>query len=157
MLSNDLNPYQIRRRPRLRTSAFWQRGSYHRRSKILKTLQNSSRYLPSLVSILSSKPDSCEQYKIVHKIRNNSKVTKEELITALANIVPEGHSVSLDDPELVILVNVYKVRIDQNRFSTYPYIESDTRISTHMSSYQRSRASAASALYQNMKPLSGTM
>jgi len=48
------------------------------------------------------------RYKIVHKIRNNSKVTKEELIPALANIVPEGHTVSLDDPELVILVTVYK-------------------------------------------------
>jgi len=59
--------------------------------------------------------DPCEQYKIVHKIRNNSKVTKEELIASLANIVPEGHSVSLDNPELVILVNVYKVRIDWSR------------------------------------------
>jgi hypothetical protein len=48
----------------------------------------------------------------MHKIRNNSKVTKEELIPALVNIVPEGHAVSLDGPELVILVNVYKVSED---------------------------------------------
>ena len=72
-----------------------------------------------------------ERYKIIHKIRNNSKVTKEELIPALANIVPEGHIVSLDDPELVILVVVYKVRVDRACFLTRPTIGSDKSIAVH--------------------------
>ena len=36
--------------------------------------------------------------------------------------MPEGHIVSLGDPELVILVNIYKVRINRARFSTCPTI-----------------------------------
>jgi hypothetical protein len=83
---------------------------------------------PLLSVSLGQYLNPCEQYKIVHKIRNNSKVIKEELITSLANIVPEGHSVSLDDPELVILVNVYKVRIHRARFPICTNIESDTLI-----------------------------
>ena len=92
-----------------------------------KTLQNASRYFILLPS-LNQRLTQYQQYKIIHKIRNNSKVTKEELIPALANIVPEGHTVSLGDPELVILVNVYKVRLDRAHFSTCPTIESDERI-----------------------------
>jgi hypothetical protein len=124
VLSSVLSQYQIPPRPRFRTSAFWQRSSSHQRSKILMSLQNASRYFLNTGSILSkSTLTHYGQYKIIHKIRNNSKVTKEELITALADIVPDGHTVSLEDPELVILVVVYKVR----RSGPFLNIESDQR------------------------------
>ena len=43
-------------------------------------------------------------------MRNHNTLTRDKLIPELAKCVPEGHTVSLDNPELVILVEVFKVR-----------------------------------------------
>ncbi|KAJ7476071.1 hypothetical protein FB451DRAFT_1351352 [Mycena latifolia] len=48
------------------------------------------------------------RYKIELRIRNHSTITRSDLIEAIAKCVPEGHTVDLDDPELFILVEVFK-------------------------------------------------
>ena len=48
------------------------------------------------------------QYKIELRLRNHNTLTREKLIPELAQCVPEGHTVSLDDPELCILVEIFK-------------------------------------------------
>lgn len=49
------------------------------------------------------------QYKIELRIRNHNTLTRDTLIQELANCVPDGHTVSLNDPELFILVEIFKV------------------------------------------------
>ncbi|PIL35727.1 hypothetical protein GSI_02457 [Ganoderma sinense ZZ0214-1] len=48
------------------------------------------------------------QYKIELRMRNHNTLTRDKLISELAKCVPEGHIVSLDDPELFILVEIFK-------------------------------------------------
>lgn len=43
-------------------------------------------------------------------MRNHNTLTRDKLIPELAKCVPEGHTVSLDNPELFILVEIFKVR-----------------------------------------------
>ncbi|KAK7035896.1 hypothetical protein R3P38DRAFT_2616418 [Favolaschia claudopus] len=48
------------------------------------------------------------KYKIEIRIRNHTTLTRTALIEAIAKCVPEGHTVDLNDPELFILVDVFK-------------------------------------------------
>ncbi|KAJ7707483.1 hypothetical protein B0H17DRAFT_1032850 [Mycena rosella] len=48
------------------------------------------------------------KYKIELRIRNHTTIGRTDLIEAIAKCVPEGHTVDLDDPELSILVEVFK-------------------------------------------------
>ncbi|KAJ7765767.1 hypothetical protein B0H16DRAFT_402001 [Mycena metata] len=48
------------------------------------------------------------KYKIELKIRNHTTLARMTLIEAIAACVPERHKVDLDDPELVIIVEVFK-------------------------------------------------
>ncbi|KAJ7170867.1 hypothetical protein C8R43DRAFT_981342 [Mycena crocata] len=48
------------------------------------------------------------KYKIELRIRNHTTIARPALIEAIAKCVPEGHTVDLDDPELFILVEVFK-------------------------------------------------
>ncbi|KAJ7042020.1 hypothetical protein C8F04DRAFT_1078050 [Mycena alexandri] len=48
------------------------------------------------------------KYKIELKIRNHTTLARMTLIEAIAGCVPERHKVDLDDPELVIIVEVFK-------------------------------------------------
>ncbi|KAF8320964.1 uncharacterized protein EI90DRAFT_3079726 [Cantharellus anzutake] len=59
--------------------------------------------------ILSLRSYASVQYKIIITSRNHTGVDKGELIRALAACVPKdrGHSVDLDNPDLVILVELY--------------------------------------------------
>ncbi|KAI0370403.1 hypothetical protein BV20DRAFT_995209 [Pilatotrama ljubarskyi] len=57
---------------------------------------------------LSAEPDKKFTYKIELRMRNHNTVTREKLIPELAKCVPEGHTVSLDNPELFILVEIFK-------------------------------------------------
>jgi hypothetical protein len=50
------------------------------------------------------------KYKIIAKVRNNSKLSSQKIIEELPKRVPLGNPVSLKAPELVILVIVFKVR-----------------------------------------------
>ncbi|PVF98057.1 hypothetical protein CPB86DRAFT_873688 [Serendipita vermifera] len=47
-------------------------------------------------------------YKIIAKVRNNSKLSSQKIIEELPKKVPLGNPVSLKTPELVILVIVFK-------------------------------------------------
>ncbi|RPD61192.1 hypothetical protein L226DRAFT_560338 [Lentinus tigrinus ALCF2SS1-7] len=53
-------------------------------------------------------PDKKYSYKIELRIRNHNTLTRDKLIPELAKCVPEGHTVSLDKPELFILVEIFK-------------------------------------------------
>ncbi|KAJ7650066.1 hypothetical protein FB45DRAFT_886822 [Roridomyces roridus] len=48
------------------------------------------------------------KYKIEMRIRNHTTITRMTLIEAIAQTIPPGHSVDLKDPELVIIVEVFK-------------------------------------------------
>nr|CAG8433500.1 14692_t:CDS:2 [Entrophospora candida] len=49
------------------------------------------------------------QYAIVLNTRNNNKVDKKELINMIAKIVGEDHTVNLNNPELTIIVEIFKI------------------------------------------------
>ncbi|KAL1920134.1 uncharacterized protein VTP21DRAFT_1280 [Calcarisporiella thermophila] len=48
------------------------------------------------------------RYAIIPKIRLNDRINRDELIRSLAELVPKQHKVSLDQPELCILIEVFK-------------------------------------------------
>ena len=49
------------------------------------------------------------QYKIEMRIRNHTAITKDDAIKAIAESVPVGHKVDLSNPDLCILVEIFKV------------------------------------------------
>lgn len=49
------------------------------------------------------------QYKIELRVRNHNTVPRLTLIQTIAQSVPEGHTVDLDNPQLFILAEVFKV------------------------------------------------
>jgi tRNA acetyltransferase TAN1 len=54
--------------------------------------------------------DLIGQYKIELRIRNHNTLTRMEIIQEVARCMPEGYTVDLDDPEVFVLVEVFKVR-----------------------------------------------
>ncbi|TFK93951.1 hypothetical protein K466DRAFT_536924 [Polyporus arcularius HHB13444] len=58
--------------------------------------------------VFTADPEKKYSYKIELRIRNHNTLTREKLIPELAKCVPEGHTVSLDNPELFILVEIFK-------------------------------------------------
>jgi tRNA acetyltransferase TAN1 len=50
------------------------------------------------------------KYKIEARIRNHTTLSRPTIIQEVAKCVPEGHVVDLDDPEVFVLVEVFKVR-----------------------------------------------
>ncbi|KAI0711968.1 hypothetical protein C8T65DRAFT_807366 [Cerioporus squamosus] len=58
--------------------------------------------------VFTAEPDKKYSYKIELRIRNHNTLTRDKLIPELAKCVPEGHTVSLDNPELFILVEIFK-------------------------------------------------
>lgn len=58
---------------------------------------------PFMILTLSS------QYKVELRVRNHTKLTRPEIINTIAACVPEGHTVDLTDPQVFILVEVFKV------------------------------------------------
>ena len=51
-----------------------------------------------------------EQYKIELRIRNHNTLTRQTLIEAVADSVPKQLKVDLGNPEVFVLVEVFKVR-----------------------------------------------
>lgn len=49
------------------------------------------------------------QYKIELRMRNHHTMSRSALIDGLAKAIPERHKVDLDNPEVFILVEVFKV------------------------------------------------
>ncbi|KAK9761641.1 hypothetical protein K7432_013310 [Basidiobolus ranarum] len=47
-------------------------------------------------------------FAIVPKIRNNSKVDRDELIKSVAGLVGDKHKVNLENPDLVIIIEIFK-------------------------------------------------
>lgn len=48
------------------------------------------------------------KYKIELRIRNHNTLTRMEIIQEVARCMPEGYTVDLDDPEVFVLVEVFK-------------------------------------------------
>ncbi|CAK5269686.1 unnamed protein product [Mycena citricolor] len=48
------------------------------------------------------------QYKIELKMRNHTTIPRDTLIEAIAKCVPEGHSVDLSNPDVFVLVELFK-------------------------------------------------
>jgi len=52
--------------------------------------------------------DSKFKYKIELRVRNHTTIPRQTLIQHVAQCVPEGHTVDLDNPQTFILVEVFK-------------------------------------------------
>jgi len=69
------------------------------------------------------------KYKIELRVRNHNTLLRDDVIKAIAKCVPEVHKVDLSDPELFILVEIFKsvcgisVVKDYYRFKKYNVIE----------------------------------
>ncbi|KAG6919182.1 hypothetical protein DXG01_008480 [Tephrocybe rancida] len=61
-----------------------------------------------LESFFSEHPGRKFNYKIELRLRNHSVISRPDLIQHIAQCVPEGHTVELTDPEVFILVEVFK-------------------------------------------------
>lgn len=44
-------------------------------------------------------------------MRNHSTLARPEIIQELAKCVPEAHRVDLEDPDVFVLIEVFKVRL----------------------------------------------
>ncbi|CAA7269586.1 unnamed protein product [Cyclocybe aegerita] len=53
-------------------------------------------------------PDTKFKYKIELRVRNHTTIDRSTLIQHVAQSVPEGHTVDLENPKLFILVEVFK-------------------------------------------------
>jgi tRNA acetyltransferase TAN1 len=51
------------------------------------------------------------QYKVELTVRNHTTLTRPTIIQEIARCVPEGHTVNLQNPEIFILVEVFKASI----------------------------------------------
>lgn len=49
------------------------------------------------------------QYKIELRVRNHTTLSRPAIIQHVASWVPEGHKVALDNPEIFILIEIFKV------------------------------------------------
>ncbi|CAG8793063.1 3417_t:CDS:2, partial [Dentiscutata erythropus] len=47
-------------------------------------------------------------YAVIPNIRNNKNIERMKLITTIARLVGDDHIVNLDDPDLVIIVEIFK-------------------------------------------------
>ncbi|RXW16571.1 hypothetical protein EST38_g9284 [Candolleomyces aberdarensis] len=47
-------------------------------------------------------------YKIELRVRNHTTLARPAIIQHIASWVPEGHTVSLDNPEIFVLVEIFK-------------------------------------------------
>ncbi|PAV16195.1 hypothetical protein PNOK_0781500 [Pyrrhoderma noxium] len=63
--------------------------------------------VPAFQSDAEGEPKSY-RYKIEIRIRNHSTVTRDEVIKAIAECIPPPHTVNLDNPDLFILVEIFK-------------------------------------------------
>ena len=59
------------------------------------------------------------QYKIELRVRNHTTIPRQILIQHVAQCVPDGHTVDLDNPQIFILVEVFKAsQIHHGLFDT---------------------------------------
>jgi tRNA acetyltransferase TAN1 len=49
------------------------------------------------------------QYKIELRVRNHTTIPRPLLIQSIAQCVPDGHTVDLQNPQIFVLVEVFKV------------------------------------------------
>ncbi|EAU81933.1 hypothetical protein CC1G_06144 [Coprinopsis cinerea okayama7 len=69
------------------------------------------------------------KYKIELRIRNHTTLSRDTLIQHIASWVPEGHTVSLNEPDIFILVEVFKsicgvsIVKDYYKFSKFNVLE----------------------------------
>lgn len=65
--------------------------------------------LVALDDVLPCSHVSSLQYKIELRIRNHSTLARMEIIQEVARCMPESYMVDLDNPDVFILVEVFKV------------------------------------------------
>ncbi|KAF8920752.1 hypothetical protein CPB85DRAFT_1406003 [Mucidula mucida] len=63
---------------------------------------------PILGEFFSRDPNRKYTYKIEMRTRNHTVLPRDTLIKSIAECVPEGHTVNLSNPEVFILVEVFK-------------------------------------------------
>ncbi|KIJ51459.1 hypothetical protein M422DRAFT_26869 [Sphaerobolus stellatus SS14] len=72
----------------------------------------AKKVIPPAFEVLPEKEDGSKKYryKIDLSMRNHDKIQKSELLPQIAQCVPAeaGHTVDLDDPEIVIFVQILK-------------------------------------------------
>ncbi|EMD31359.1 hypothetical protein CERSUDRAFT_109526 [Gelatoporia subvermispora B] len=61
-----------------------------------------------LTPYFTAEADKKYKYKIEMRVRNHNKISRDTLIQTIAKCVPEGHIVDLENPEVFILVEVFK-------------------------------------------------
>jgi len=91
-------------------------------------------WVPKLTSILHFGVDTWHQYKIELRVRNHTTIPRQTIIETVAQCVPEGHTVDLLEPQLFILVEVFKVR-----FASSPFCFCDRSIRRVFVAYHWSR------------------
>ncbi len=55
----------------------------------------------------------CMKWAVEYISRNNTMVNRDECITKIADLVGSTHKVDLSHPELVVLVDIFKVTFIQ--------------------------------------------
>ncbi|KAG9014865.1 hypothetical protein FRB94_009023 [Tulasnella sp. JGI-2019a] len=89
-------------------------------------------------SVFEIEPPVAHRYKIQARIRNNNKLDSQVLIPELAKCVPSdrGHKVDLENPKMVILVEVFQTVccmsivpswIKYKRYNVVEYVQSLNR------------------------------
>jgi len=61
--------------------------------------------------------ETCPQYKIELRVRNHTTIPRLTLIQNVAQCMPEGHTVDLENPRIFILVEVFKVCLQYRMLS----------------------------------------
>jgi hypothetical protein len=76
-------------------------------SRVRPTPANSKKGNITDIDLLSHAP----QYKIELRVRNHNSVPRPTIIDTIVSCVPSGWVVNLDEAEVFILVEVFKVRV----------------------------------------------
>lgn len=71
--------------------------------------QNYAQYVEMIVLISNSGNLIYAQYKIEIKLRNHNVLDRQEVIDEVLKYVPPNHIIRLDNPQIVILVEIFKV------------------------------------------------
>jgi len=73
------------------------------------TAENFATHLKSLVqNVFHTNDQQSLKYAVVYTSRNNSQLTKEHVIETSFNIIGAQHKVNLEQPDYVVLVDIFK-------------------------------------------------
>ncbi|KAJ7592966.1 hypothetical protein C8J56DRAFT_929949 [Mycena floridula] len=76
-------------------------------------------------AFFSQEPDKLYTYKVELRSRNHNTLARPDIIQTVAACVPPGHTVNLVDPQLFILVEIFKsvcgIAVTKEYYSLYKY------------------------------------